>query len=80
MAEIIELRVPKNWPALTGDWATDCQAGRDHAEAVLDLIGEPADYVKATRLIGEAVQRGRMSGVEVGFFQRLIELAVTGRQ
>lgn len=60
----------------TGDWATDCQAGRDRADRVTSCLSGRSDRHPAfTRAMRDMVERGRFTGVEVGFFQRLMELA-----
>lgn len=63
----------------TGNWQTDCQAGRDRADVMVGCLSDKDDrHAYFGRSMGDLVDKGRMTGVEVGFFQRLLELAVMG--
>ncbi|MEG3175843.1 hypothetical protein U1872_06345 [Sphingomonas sp. RB3P16] len=51
----------------TGDYATDCQSGRDHAEALADYIvaeGDPNIFGSVVRAITES---GSFGAIEIGF-------------
>jgi len=65
-------------PVTTGVWGTDNEAGRNHADALIEVIRAH----DAPPLLGQVVKAlgrsGRWSGVEVGFTQRLAEWAVAG--
>lgn len=58
-------------------WQIDCGFGRAKAESMVAEIRANGDYpaglAEIRRLVGS-----EWSGVEVGFFQRLLELAVIG--
>ena len=62
--------------AATGNWEVDCLAGRARADLFADNLTDRheihAYYMRSMRTM---VERGQFSGVEVGFFQRLLELA-----
>jgi hypothetical protein len=66
--------------AATGDWATDCQIGRQRAEELVTQMRDRPDlHPRFTRSMGTLVERGQFTGVEVGFFQCLLELATANR-
>ncbi len=65
--------------ASTGDWGTDCNTGRWRAERyVTRLNNTPESIPLFLHSMREIVEKSQWTGVEVGFFQRIIELAMTG--
>lgn len=62
--------------ASTGNWVKDCETGRNRANLFVNHLGNRDDihpfFIQSMRTM---VERGRFTGVEVGFFQRLMELA-----
>jgi hypothetical protein len=78
----IKLRVESvYWSDIsTGDWEADCQAGRDRADTLIRSLAETDGNTAAlfTRTMRDMMTKGVFSGVEVGFFQRVLEYAVTG--
>jgi hypothetical protein len=66
--------------AATGDWGTDCQIGRDRADSLVAQMRKREDlHPRFTRSMQTLVERGSFTGVEVGFFQRILELATQSR-
>ena len=63
----------------TGDWSLDCAIGRDHAQQLVDKLSQDEslhpDFIAVMRSM---VKHGKFSGVEAGFFQCLLELAIIG--
>jgi len=60
-------------PGASGDYVSDCQLGRTHAQIMLDMIQDtqsPTIYGAVARCIALA---GVWTGVEVGFHHRLAE-------
>lgn len=65
--------------AATGNWATDCTTGRTRAETVIGcLASKPDSLCMFTAIMRDMVAKANWGGVEVGFCQRLAELAVIG--
>lgn len=63
----------------TGDWTEDCRVGRERANNMMICLADnPERHANFGRSMRDIVQRGRFTGVETGFFQRLLELAITG--
>lgn len=63
----------------TGNWSQDCQTGRDRADRFIAALGKRTDKMcMFTASMRDMVAKGRWSGVEVGFCQRVAELAVEG--
>jgi hypothetical protein len=63
----------------TGDWAKDCDTGRALAENIVAQCAEdPQNYPKFLTIARNMTTRGLWGGVEVGFMQRVAELAVSG--
>lgn len=62
--------------AATGDWSKDCAIGRTRAELFTRHLTDRHEihpfFIRSMRTV---VERGQFTGVEVGFFQRLMELA-----
>ena len=64
-------------PKVTGDYATDCAAGRDYAdEVVKSMIAEERPALLGWVIRGFGQDESR-HGVEVGFCQRIAEWAMT---
>ena len=65
----------------TGNWEADCNAGRKRADFLIDHMANcPEDrHAHFIRMMRTLVERGTMTGVEVGYFQRMLELAIDGR-
>jgi len=65
--------------AATGNWAEDCQTGRSRADMVVGcLASKPESLCMFTASMRDMVEKGQWTGVEVGFCQRVIEMAVRG--
>lgn len=63
----------------SGKWAEDCQLGRERADTTVERLGR--DMCKSPvflRMMRDMVTKGQFGGVESGFFQRMLELSVTG--
>lgn len=58
----------------TGNWDTDCLIGRQRA----DLLLERRDYGLFSRVMRDMTGKGRWTGVEAGFCQRIAELSTRG--
>ncbi len=64
--------------AATGDWESDCLTGRQRADVLVSELRNREDlYPRFLRSMKTVVERGHWTGVEVGFFQRLMELATS---
>lgn len=61
-------------------WEIDCGFGRDKAQSLIAEIAHTADYPAGLAEIRQLVGAAQLSGVEIGFFQRLLELAVSSAQ
>lgn len=59
--------------AETGEWGTDCAAGKVAADVLADQIMLFKDGLALDRVLRRLVQSGRYGGVEVGFTARLSE-------
>lgn len=63
----------------TGNWATDCLKGRQRAELFTGNLRHRDDihpyFIQSMKAM---MGKGVFGGVEVGFFQRLMELALVG--
>jgi len=65
--------------AATGNWAEDCITGRTRAELVVGCLASKQEALcMFTASMRDMVEKGQWTGVEVGFCQRVIELAVNG--
>ena len=65
--------------AATGNWATDCTTGRERAELVIGCLTSKTNAMSMfTAIMRDMAAKGQWTGVEVGFCQRLAELAVIG--
>jgi len=65
--------------AATGDWSQDCLTGRKRAETVIGcLVSKPDSMCMFTAIMRDMATKGQWTGVEVGFCQRLAELALNG--
>ena len=60
----------------TADWGEDCRVGRDAASELTRYM----DFARGPNLLGsvvrEMIQKGRFTGLEVGFCQRIAECAM----
>lgn len=63
----------------TGDWEKGCQIGRARADlAVHHMAQKEHHHPMFIRSMRDMIQKGRFTGIEAGFFQRLLEIAITG--
>lgn len=63
--------------ASTGNWESDCRIGRERADLlVAQMRNRDELHPRFTAAMRTMVERGQFTGVEVGFFQRLLELAI----
>lgn len=64
----------------TGDWAEDCTIGRERADLMIAALTVHQDKIcMFAASMRDMVEKGQWTGVEVGFCQRIAELAVEGR-
>ncbi|MES3151799.1 hypothetical protein [Sphingomonas faeni] len=60
----------------TGDYATDCAAGRTAADVLIVRMAQ-TDYTPALKdIVHEMIKIGRWGAVHIGFFQRLADRSV----
>lgn len=77
---VVRVGLPTNlWRVdASGDYVADCATGASHADALLehmDLNENPS----LLAMVAREAARADWTGVQVGFFQRLAEKAVSGR-
>lgn len=80
MSNIVPIR-KDDWVVVSsGDWAEDCVNGRKRADAlVLRMSQDMSLCPQFLRTMRGIVEKQQFSGVEIGFCQRLLELAILGR-
>ncbi len=55
-------------PSVEGDWAAQCEVGRDLGQQAVDYIRQSDDAAILPSVVRAMVERGSFDGVEVGFF------------
>lgn len=61
-----------NWqPTRTGDYAADCQHGRDLAEDIANRVSLEQNPLHFSVVAQAIVESGRWEAVEIGLFSRL---------
>ncbi len=55
-------------PLVEGDWAAQCQFGRDLGHQAAEYIRESDDAAMLPSVVRVMVERGTFGGVEIGFF------------
>lgn len=67
------------FPVVTGDYASDCEAGRDYAQKIVTYMSAMDFPPLLNRAIKEVQNASRKSeGIAVGFFQQIAVLAMAG--
>ncbi len=63
----------------TGFYQVDCLLGRDHAEGlILAMSTDPDQHAHFVPMMLELLVSPQMSGIHIGFFQQILELAISG--
>lgn len=59
----------------TGEWSTDNKVGRGYADALVATCRDEELGMVLSHVVSAMIKRGRYSGIEVGFFNRIGEIA-----
>lgn len=62
----------------SGDYAKDCALGASHADALLEHM-DVNENPSLLGMVAREAARADWTGVQVGFFHRIAEKAVSGR-
>ena len=62
-------------PAETGDWAQDNWTGRSYANALVGACNDGQLGMVLSHVASAITEKGQYGGIEVGFFNRLGEIA-----
>lgn len=62
----------------TGNWEVDCQTGKEYAQQAIEILSAEDKPYTLQWIVAAMKTGGGESGIEVGFFNELFNLAARG--